>query len=78
MLRHQWPPPLSERLAQVRIAGREQRPLPELGEEHPDPQPADRQRRGEVEPVDEEVAHVLALRAGAGSRRSTRTPATPS
>ena len=59
-VRHQWPPLLCERFAQVGIADGEERALPELREEHPEPQPADRQRRRQVEPVHEEVAHVLA------------------
>src|SRR3954447_3505638 len=52
-------PALLQRLIQVRVANREQRTFRQLREEHPEPQAADRERRSQIEPVNEEVALCL-------------------
>jgi putative ABC transport system permease protein len=51
---------LLQRFIQIRVAERHQRPLRQLREEHPHPPSADRQRRREIGPVDEQAALVLA------------------
>ena len=58
-----------ERRRQVRVADGEQRPLTQLREEHPEPETADRHRGGDIHPVDEEDADVLA-----GDQPPVRSP----
>src|SRR6476646_3200555 len=53
------PPALLQRLILVRVADRAQRTFRQLREEHPDPQAADRERRSQIEPVNEEVTLCL-------------------